>query len=62
MKCIHEILAGGSTTSSQICIDLKYHLPQVQHDEMHPWNFSGGGQSWSSQIYSRKKSPLVKEV
>ena len=32
MKCTQEILAGGgwgSNMSSQICIDLKYHLTQV---------------------------------
>ena len=29
-KCICKILAGGSTMSSQICIDLKYHLTQVK--------------------------------
>ena len=29
MKCFCKILAGGSTTSSQICIDLKYPLTQV---------------------------------
>ena len=29
MKCIREILVRGSTVSSQICIDLKYHLTQV---------------------------------
>ena len=62
-NCTSEILTGGGVKVGQVkSVVIKKFFSRGVMLQFAPIKFWLGGLFWSSQIYSWKKLPLVKEV